>query len=162
MSKLTPREKASQRFAWIFFAAGCLLTGALQATVGLYFTHHYFVAHFLLGLFLPFAFFGIGGMPLTFWIGLALTATWHFGYEFWEDQLDRPVYTLDWDQIISGAFGLVAAWLTYRAWNRHLDRGAAGQARRGESCGLGPIRPHDLDSMPDGDGGCAPASEAQQ
>ena len=124
MSKLTPRERTTSRFAGLFFAVGCILAVALQATVGLYFTRHYFVAHFLLGLFLPFLFYSMGGMRLTFWIGMALTATWHFGYEFWEDQLDRPVYTLDWDQIVSGTVGLVAAWVTYRAWNRYLDVGA--------------------------------------
>lgn len=121
MSKLTPRERTSSRVAGLFFAAGCILAVALQATVGLYFTRHYFVAHFLLGLFLPFLFYSMGGMRLTFWIGMVLTTTWHFGYELWEDQLDRPAYTPDWDQIASGAVGLVAAWLIYRAWNRLLD-----------------------------------------
>lgn len=121
MSKLTPRERTSSRVAGLFFAAGCVLVVALQATVGLYFTRHYFVAHFLLGLFLPFLFYSMGGMRLTFWIGMVLTAAWHFGYELWEDQLDRPTYTPDWDQIASGAVGLVAAWLIYRAWNRRLD-----------------------------------------
>ncbi|MCW5255811.1 hypothetical protein D5038_05420 [Verminephrobacter aporrectodeae subsp. tuberculatae] len=53
------------------------------------------IAHFLLGLFLPFLFYRIDGMRLTFWIGMALTATWHFGYAFWEDLLDCPVYTPD-------------------------------------------------------------------
>ncbi|QTD43598.1 hypothetical protein [Ottowia testudinis] len=121
MSKLTPRERTTSRFAGLFFAAGCVLVVILQTTIGLYFTRHYFVAHFLLGLFLPFLFYSMGGMRLTFWTGMALTATWHFGYEFWEDQRDRPVYTPDWDQIVSGTVGLVAAWATYHAWNRHLD-----------------------------------------
>ncbi|WP_051174586.1 hypothetical protein [Thauera phenylacetica] len=124
MSKLTPRERTTSRFAGLFFASGCVLAIALQATIGLYFTRHYFVAHFLLGLFLPFLFYSMGGMRLTFWTGMALTAMWHFGYELWEDQFDRPGYTPDWDQIVSGAVGLGAAWVTYRAWNRHLDTGA--------------------------------------
>jgi len=122
MSNLTPREKKTSRCAFLFFIAGCLLVVALQATVGLYFTKHYFIAHFLLGLFLPFFFYSMGGTRLTFWVGWCLTAAWHFGYEFWEDQLTRAHYSPDWDQIASGGIGLAAAWLVYAQWNRHLDR----------------------------------------
>ncbi len=122
MSEHTSREKKTSRSAFLFFAVGCILVVLLQATIGLYFTRHYFIAHFLLGLFLPFLFYSMGGMQLTFWIGMALTAGWHFGYEFWEDQLTRPVYTPDWDQIASGTVGLITAWCIYRLWNRHLDR----------------------------------------
>ncbi|MEO3715585.1 hypothetical protein [Roseateles flavus] len=131
MSTLTPREKKTSYAALGFFAAGCLMVVILQGTIGLYFTRHYFIAHFLLGLFLPFAIYAMGGMRLTFWIGWCLTATWHFGYEFWEDQLTRSSYSLDWDQIASGSVGLLAAWQVYRLWNRHLDRLESASAAKG-------------------------------
>jgi hypothetical protein len=126
MSKLTPRERKTQYLALSFFLAGCCIVALLQFTVGLYYTPHYFVAHFMLGLFLPFFFYSMGGMPLTFWIGILLTSIFHFGYEFWEDQLTRSHYTPDWDQIVSGAVGLVFAYFVYRAWNKRLD--GAGHA----------------------------------
>jgi len=122
MSRLTPQERKTSLAAFLFFAAGCCLVVLLLATIGLYYTRHYFVAHFLLGLFLPFLFYSMGGMPLTFWIGMLVTAIFHFGYELWEDQLTRPVYTPDWDQIASGGVGLIAAWLVYSMWNRFLDQ----------------------------------------
>lgn len=125
MGKPLSRETKSVLFALGFFAAGCALVAALLFTVGLHYTPHYFIAHFLLGLFLPFAFYAMGGFSFSFWLGIIDTAAFHFGYELWEDQLSRPTYAPDFDQIISGALGLVAAWLVYRAWNRRLDRSAA-------------------------------------
>lgn len=118
MRKLTPFEKKTLIAARVFFFCGCLLVLTLQSTVGLYFTSHYYVAHFLLGLFLPFLFYSMGGSSLTFWIGMFVTASFHFGYEFWEDQLNRNPHVYDWDQIASGAVGLVAAFFVYRAWNK--------------------------------------------
>lgn len=120
MSKLTAEEKRTRKFAWLFFLTGCAIVAALQFTVGLYFTRHYFVAHFLLGLFLPFVFYGMAGNGGTFWTGIVLTSGWHYCYEFWEDQLTRPVYSPDWDQIIAGTVGLAAAVVVYRAWNARL------------------------------------------
>ena len=118
MRDFTPFEKKTQKAALAFFVCGCMLVLALQFTVGLYFTQHYFVAHFLLGLFVPFFFYSLGGNSLTFWIGMLATATFHFGYEFWEDQLDRSTTVYDWDQIASGAVGLLAAFFVYRAWTK--------------------------------------------
>lgn len=122
MSKFTLRERKTQYFALLLFLAGSCGVVLLLFTIGLYHTPHYFIAHFMLGLFLPFLFYSMGGMPLTFWIGIILTSIFHFGNEFWEDQLPRNHYTPDWDQIASGAVGLVAAYLVYRAWNNKLDR----------------------------------------
>jgi len=118
---LTPQEKKTQYFALCFFLIGCVLVAILQFTVGLYFTSHYFVAHFMLGLFLPFLFYSMGGTNLSFWIGIIITSIFHFGYEFWEDQLTRNVYSPDWDQIFSGGIGLVVAWIVFRVWNRKFS-----------------------------------------
>lgn len=92
-----------------------------MSTVGLHFTRHYFVAHFLFGLFFPFVGYAMGGTRVSFWIGITLTAVWHYGNELWEDQLDRAVANYDWDHIVAGTLGMVAAWWCYRAWNRYLD-----------------------------------------
>ena len=121
MSKLSPLERKTQYFAFKFFLAGCCIVVLLLVTVGLYYTPHYFIAHFMLGLFLPFLFYSMGGMRLSFWIGILLTSIFHFGYELWEDQLTRSHFTPDWDQIASGALGLLVALLVYRAWNKRLD-----------------------------------------
>ncbi len=121
-SKLTPRENISMCFALGFFLLGCLIVVALQFTIGLYFTKHYFVAHFLLGLFLPFCFYSMGGLNISFKIGWFLTAFFHFGYELWEDLLTRPLGSSpDWDQVLTGSLGLIAALFVYRRWNLYLD-----------------------------------------
>ena len=118
MSNLSPFEKKTQIAAITFFMFGCLIVLALQFTVGLLFTKHYFVAHFLMCLFLPFYFYSMGANSLSFWLGSLLTAAFHFGYEFWEDQLSRQTHVYDWDQIASGAVGLTAAFIVYAIWNR--------------------------------------------
>lgn len=120
MNKLTPQERRAQYFALDFFLFGCSTVAALQYTVGLYFTPHYYIAHFMLGLFLPFFFYAMGGLRLTFWLGLLATSIFHFGYELWEDQLTRSQYNPDWDQILAGGIGILAAWGVYRAWNTKL------------------------------------------
>ncbi len=122
MSRLTPFERKTQYAALAFFLAGCALVALLQFTIGLYFTSHYFVAHFLLGLFLPFLIYSFGGSDWAFWIGISLTAAFHFGYEFWEDQLDRNPHVYDWAQIASGALGMVAAYAVFCAWRRWGNR----------------------------------------
>lgn len=118
--KLTPEEKKTQCSALGFFLTGCAFVLILQITVGLYFTPHYFIAHFMLGLFLPFLFYSMGGIKLSFWIGLFVTSIFHFGYELWEDQLTRSVYSPDWDQINSGGVGLLVAWLIFYLWNKKI------------------------------------------
>jgi|SRR5690606_22818148 len=119
MEKLTAHERRTRCFASMFFIIGCAIVGVLQFTIGLLFTPHYFVAHFLLGLFLPYLFYAVGaGTRFGFWAGMLATAVFHFGYELWEDQKTRSFYSPDWDQIGAGAVGLFFAWLIYVAWNR--------------------------------------------
>jgi hypothetical protein len=93
------------------------LVVGMQSTVGLYNTSHYFIAHFMLCLFLPFFFYSITGSSPLFWLGVFVTAFFHFGYEFWEDQQTRTIHQLDWDQLIAGTVGLFVAWVVYKNWN---------------------------------------------
>jgi len=109
-------------FSLLFFVAVCLLVTALQLTIGLLFTPHYFLAHALFCLSMPFYFYAMDGSPRAFLSGWLATAGFHFAHELWEDQLTRASYSPDWDQILAGTAGLVAAWLIYRAWNRQQDR----------------------------------------
>lgn len=118
--KMTSNEKKTQKFALSFFLFGCVLVVVLQFTIGLYFTPQYFLAHFCLGLFLPYFFYSIGASPISFWVGFLVTSVFHFGYELWEDQLSRTSYSLDWDQILAGGLGLFVAYLVYRAWNNRF------------------------------------------
>ncbi|GGE94595.1 hypothetical protein [Pseudoalteromonas gelatinilytica] len=120
MSKITPQEKKTMLYSWLFFFAGCALVLTLQSTIGLYFTTHYFVAHFLLGLFLPFAFYGFAGTKGLYWVGFFLTLVFHLGYELWEDQLTRPSYIVDWDQVVSGLVGLAMSYVIYHWWEKAI------------------------------------------
>lgn len=115
---MTVEEKKTQKFALFLFLFGCSIVAILQITVGLYYTPHYFIAHFMLGLFLPFIFYSMGGDRISFWLGFIITSIFHFGYEFWEDQLTRSSYSPDWDQIVSGGVGLLMAWFVFHAWSR--------------------------------------------
>jgi len=120
MSKITPQENKTMLYSWLFFFAGCALVLTIQFTIGLYFTPYYFIAHFLLGLFLPFAFYGFAGTKGFYWIGFALTLLFHLGYELWEDQLTRPSYIIDWDQVVSGLAGLTMSYIIYRWWEKAI------------------------------------------
>ncbi|WP_162621114.1 hypothetical protein [Vibrio casei] len=101
----------------IIYAAKCAAVigscifsvGYLQLSIGLYGTNHYFLSHFFFFLALPFAFALIGRDEISARIGIIVSSIFHFGYEFWEDQLDRPSYNLDWDKIVSGGAGIVLA-----------------------------------------------------
>ena len=104
-----------------FFGFGCVVVLVLLGTVGLYNTDHYFVAHFCLGIFLPFIFYGITANYIGFWVGMVMTSIFHFGYELWEDQLTRATYSPDIDEIISGAIGMLAAYFIYRGWGKRMD-----------------------------------------
>lgn len=120
MSKITPSEKKTQLFSILFFLFGCLLVLGLQFTIGLYFTTHYFIAHFLFGLFFPYLFYSFAGNKLTYWIGFSLTLIWHLSHEFWEDQKTRSTYIVDFDQVVSGLIGLLVSFLIYRWWEKSV------------------------------------------
>ncbi|EIU6794087.1 hypothetical protein L5150_004513 [Vibrio parahaemolyticus] len=120
MSKITLPEKKTQLYSLLFFGSGCSLVLILQFTIGLYFTEHYFVAHFFLGLFLPFAFYGVAGNKFSYWFGFFATLIFHLGYELWEDQLDRSSYIVDWDQVVSGLVGIFFSFLIYRWWEKNI------------------------------------------
>lgn len=122
MSKITHRERKTQYFALLIALTGCCVVALVLFTIGLYYRPYYFLAHFMLGLVVPFFFYSMGGIRLTFWLGITLTSIFHFGYEFWEDQLTRIYYTPDWDQIISGALGLFSSYIIYHLWNKKLDK----------------------------------------
>lgn len=120
--KCTPRENSNALFALGFVTLGCATVIAIWATIGLYFTRHYFVAHFLFCLTTPFAFYAMGGVNCVFKLGWVFTASFHYGYELWEDLLKRPLGSApDWDQVFTGTLGLIAALLVYQRWNRYLD-----------------------------------------
>tara|TARA_R110001583_G_scaffold182313_1_gene340024 strand:+ start:1756 stop:2085 length:330 start_codon:yes stop_codon:yes gene_type:complete len=102
ISKIKAHERKTMLYSFLFFTAGIALVLTLQFTIGLYFTTHYFLAHFLLGLFLPFAFYAFTGTKALYWLGFTSTLIFHMGYELWEDQLTRPSYIVDWEQVISG------------------------------------------------------------
>jgi hypothetical protein len=79
------------------------------------------IAHFCLGLFLPFLIYAAGGMKVLFLIGLTITAFFHYGYEFWEDQLTRSHYSPDWDQIATGTLGLILATIIFYFWEKFAN-----------------------------------------
>jgi hypothetical protein len=127
----------------VIFTACCLLVLALEYTVGLVGTDHYFLGHFLFGLGFPFLCYGVFSLfrgpakkpanwviarpaldrflskamavvtDFYFWLGV--TAFWHVGNELWEDQKTRPVFTLDVDHLTAGIIGLVLAACIYEA-----------------------------------------------
>jgi len=116
MNAFSPEEKRSMFFGLSFFMLGCLMVVLLHFTIGLYWTSHYFIAHFMLGLFLPFLYLVVAGTKTSFVVGIVITSIFHFGYEFLEDQLTRTSYSPDWDQIISGGLGIVFACYVYKIW----------------------------------------------
>src|SRR5690606_5419198 len=114
-------KHARKFYLWGVCGSGKLTVTALQLTIGLLFTPHYFLAHALFCLSMPFYLYAMDGSPRAFLSGWLATAGLHFAHELWEDQLTRAGYSPDWDQILAGTAGLVAAWLIYRAWNRQQD-----------------------------------------
>lgn len=92
----------------------------LLNTFGLYGTSHYYLAHFLLFLCLPFAFCLIGQDRLCFQIGILVGGVFHFGYELFEDQVGRATYSPDWDQVIAGGLGLLLSYVIFNYCERRI------------------------------------------
>lgn len=106
----------------VLFTLGCLFVIFLQMTVGLYYTNHYFVAHFLFGLIFPFIGCSITGEKWGFRVMWVITLTLHLCHELYLDQLDRSQTIYDWDQVITGLLGLSFSIFAFRWWNGLQDK----------------------------------------
>lgn len=72
---------------------------------------YYFVDHFLFGIGFPFLVYSAFGW---YWLGFAFTLFWSVGNEFWEDQLTRTAYVVDWDHFVADMAGLLLATVIYK------------------------------------------------
>lgn len=88
----------------------CLAAYILQINGHLYYSSTYWLAHLLFFTFLPLVFLTVFPNKRILYAGLVFSALFHYCYEFYEDQFDRPYVVYDWDQIASGTIGLVIAW----------------------------------------------------
>lgn len=62
----------------------------------------YWIDHLLFGVGFPFGVYGAFG---SWRLGLLMTLGWSVGNEFWEDQLTRAVYSIDWDHLVADFAG---------------------------------------------------------
>jgi len=112
------RDQHATTVSWVIIIISVSAVAGLHLALDFTQAPIYFLAHFWFGLSFPFVLYLILGTPGGFYLGLFLGAVWHYGNEFWEDQLTRPVFSLDVDHLISGTIGLAVAMFFFKASQR--------------------------------------------